>query len=196
MNCANGKIEEIGYCEVELPTDLLVLGGGMILVGSKISNTINIFSNKAKEVVKKLSFANTYTYVDQLAPEELLLHFFNTPVLHRLALTTEEQTEIVRLPVSLIRFGGWLGTVSREERQVKTRPKKYWFGVSEGKVVIVPNLQGAGKKKVRTKQTDRIAQVIRPSGKQLGCNLALIPYNFQRMVDEMPLRPVFTKKIV
>lgn len=41
----------------------------MVLVGSKISNTINIFSNKAKEVVRKLNFSSTYTYVDQLAPE-------------------------------------------------------------------------------------------------------------------------------
>jgi predicted RNase H-like nuclease (RuvC/YqgF family) len=98
--------------------------------------------------------------------------------------------------VSLIRFGGWLGTVSKEDKQLKTRSKKYWFGISEGKVIIVPNLQGAGKKKVRSKQTERIAQVIRPNGKQLGCNLALIPYNFQRMIDEMPLRPVFTKKII
>lgn len=178
-----------------IPTDLLVLGGGMILVGSKVTNTIHVFSNKVKEIVRKLTFPTTYTYVDQLTQEDLLLHFFNTPILHRFALQSEQQTEIVKLPVSLIRFGGWLGSVNREEKQVKARPKKYWFGVSEGKVIIVPNLQGAGKKKVRSKQTDRIAQVIKPSGKHLGCNLALIPYNFQRMVDELSLRPVFTKKI-
>jgi hypothetical protein len=41
----------------------------MILVGSKISNTINILSNKAKEVVKKLNFAINYTYVDQISNE-------------------------------------------------------------------------------------------------------------------------------
>jgi hypothetical protein len=167
----------------------------MILVGSKVTNTIHIFSNKAKEIVRKLTFPTTYTYVDQLTQEDLLLHYFNTPTLYRFSLQSEEQTEIVKLPVSLIRFGGWLGSVNREEKQVKARPKKYWFGISEGKVVIVPNLQGAGKKKVRSKQTDRIAQVIKPSGKHLGCNLALVPYNFQRMVDELSLRPVFTKKI-
>lgn len=168
----------------------------MVLIGSKVSSTIHIVSAKTKEIVKKVTFSSTYTYVDQLNSEELVLHYFNSPILHRLALQSEEQTELVKLPVSLIRFGGWLGTVSREEKQVKARPKKYWFGVSEGKVVIVPNLQASGKKKVRAKQTDRIAQVIKPSGKQLGCNLALIPYNFQRMVDEMPIRPLFTKKIV
>ena len=47
----------------------------------------------------------------------------------------------------------------------------------------MPNLLGAGKKKVRSKQTDRIAQVIKPSGKHLGCNLAIIPYDFRRMID-------------
>jgi hypothetical protein len=41
----------------------------MILVGSKISNTIKILSNKAKEVVKKLNFAINYTYVDQISNE-------------------------------------------------------------------------------------------------------------------------------
>jgi hypothetical protein len=68
VSCINGKIEEITYCEVDLPTDLLVLGGGQILVGSKVSSSINIVSNKAKEVVKKLTLNQTYTYVDQLTP--------------------------------------------------------------------------------------------------------------------------------
>jgi hypothetical protein len=66
---------------------------------------------------------------------------------------------------------------------VKSKLKKYWYAISEGKVVIVPNLQSEGKKKIRTKQTDRIAQVIKPNGKNLGCNLGIIPYNFQRMID-------------
>jgi hypothetical protein len=73
--------------------------------------------------------------------------------------------------------------VTKVDKQVKAKLKKYWFGVSEGKIVIVPNLLSAGKKKIRTRQTERVAQVIRPSGKNLGCNLAVIPYNFQRMVD-------------
>jgi hypothetical protein len=97
----------------------------------------------------------------------------------------------------LIRFGGWLHTIRREgQKQLKLKPKKYWFGISEGKVVIVPNLQKEGKKKVRTRQTDRISQVIQPNTKSLGCSLALIPFNFTRMINELPLKPVFTKKIV
>lgn len=88
--------------------------------------------------------------------------------------------------MSIIRFAGWLSSVTRiSEKQVKSKLKKYWYAVSEGKVVVIPNLQSEGKKKIRTRQTDRIAQVIKPNGKNLGCNLALIPYNFQRMVDEM-----------
>ena len=79
---------------------------------------------------------------------------------------------------------------------MKAKIKKFWYGVSEGKIVIVPNIQKEGKKKVRVRQTDRIAQVIRPTGKILGCSLAVIPYNFTRMINELPFKPVFTKKIV
>ena len=61
---------------------------------------------------------------------------------------------------------------------------------------MVPNVQKEGKKKVRVKQTDRIAQVLRSTGKLMGCNLAVIPYNFTRMIEELPVKPVFTKKIV
>jgi hypothetical protein len=49
--------------------------------------------------------------------------------------------------------------------------------------MIIPNLHKPGQKKIRVKQTDRIAQVVRCQGKQLGCNLAVLPYNFTRMVD-------------
>ena len=186
VNCKNGKIEEITYCEVNLPTDLRVLGGGVVLVGSKISRTINLISTKHKEIVKKLNFSSTYTYVDQLDPEQLLIQYFNNPVLFKLNIQSEEELEVLTLPVSIIRFAGWLSSVTRvSEKQVKSKLKKYWYAVSEGKVVVVPNLQSEGKKKIRTRQTDRIAQVIKPNGKNLGCNLALIPYNFQRMVDEM-----------
>lgn len=66
---------------------------------------------------------------------------------------------------------------------MKSKLKKYWYGVSEGKVIVVPNLQKEGKKKVRTRQTDRISQVIRPNTKALGCSLAVIPYNFTRMIN-------------
>ncbi len=66
---------------------------------------------------------------------------------------------------------------------MKSKIKKYWYGVSEGKIVVIPNILKEGKKKIRVKQTDRIAQVIRPSSRSLGCNLAIIPYNFSRMID-------------
>lgn len=87
------------------------------------------------------------------------------------------------MPVSIIRFGGWLNSVSKGENQLKTKLKKYWYGVSEGKIIVIPNLHKEGKKKLRIKQTDRIAQVFRPTSKKLGCNLGIIPYNFQRMVE-------------
>lgn len=84
----------------------------------------------------------------------------------------------------------------KKDNQVRPNNRKYWYGISEGKVIIVPNILKEGKKKIRTKQTERIAQVIRPKGRLLRCNLALIPYNFQRMIDELPIKPIFTKKIV
>ena len=87
--------------------------------------------------------------------------------------------------MSIIRFGGWLYSISKGEKQLKSKTNKYWFGISEGKVVIVPNILKEGKKKVRVRQTSRIAQVIRPTTKAFGCNLALIPYDFARMVEQM-----------
>lgn len=101
------------------------------------------------------------------------------------------------MPVSLIRFGGWITSVTGlASKQVKSKVKKYWYGVSEGKIIIVSNLLKDRKKKIRVMQTERIAQVFRPSAKALGCNLAVIPYQFSKMIDELPIKPVFTKKIV
>lgn len=56
----------------------------MVLVGSKISRAINLISTKHKEIVKKLTFSSTYTYVDQIDPEQLLIQYFNNPVLYKL----------------------------------------------------------------------------------------------------------------
>ena len=112
-------------------------------------------------------------------------------------LEEERQVEVVKLPVSVIRFGGWLHTVSRmNKKMLKAKIKKFWYGISEGKIVIVPNIHKEGKKKARVRQTDRISQVLKPNGKHLGCNLAVVPYNFSRMINEMPIKPVFTKKII
>ena len=97
----------------------------------------------------------------------------------------------------LIRFGGWLSTLSKNKSSIKTKSKKYWFGVSEGKVIIVSNLQVEGKKKkIRTKQTERIAQVIKPTSRLMYCDLAILPFNFERMIEEHEIKPVFTKKIL
>ena len=73
-------------------------------------------------------------------------------------------------------------SVTKEGKLLKARDKKYWFGVSEGKVLVIPNLMRGGKKKVRTKQMDRVGQVIVPATRALGCNLAVIPYNFTRLM--------------
>lgn len=146
--------------------------------------------------MKELSLKDTYTYIDHVEGDELLIQYFNNPILFKFTFQTEKQEEMVRLPVSIIRFGGWLTSISRGDGHVKTKYKKYWYGVSEGKIVIIPNLQKEGKKKIRMRQTERIAQVIRSNGRQLGCNLAIIPYNFSRMIDELPVKPIFTKKIV
>ena len=97
----------------------------------------------------------------------------------------------------MLRFGGWLNSITKyQEKTVKSQIKKYWYGISEGKVVIIANIMKEGKKKIRVKQAERIAQIIKPTGKGLGCNLAVIPYNFTRMIEELPVKPVFTKKIV
>lgn len=86
--------------------------------------------------------------------------------------------------MTLIRFGGWLSSVTKTgDKQLKSKTKKYWYGISDGKIVIIPNIQKEGNKKVRVKQTDRIAQVIRPATRSLGCNLAIVPYQFTRMVN-------------
>lgn len=153
------------------------------MIGSKISNTINIVNMKQREVVKSIKMSNTYTYLEYLEGDQFIIQYFNNPELRSLNIQTQEEKVIIVLPVSIIRFGGWLNSVSKGENQLKTKLKKYWYGVSEGKIIVIPNLHKEGKKKLRIKQTDRIAQVFRPTSKKLGCNLGIIPYNFQRMVE-------------
>lgn len=154
------------------------------MVGSKVTGRLNILNIRKKESVKQWNFQDTFTYVAHLKHQELIVQYFDSPILWSLNLETEKENELARLPVTLIRFGGWLSSVSKMgDKQVKSKLNKYWFGVSEGKVVVIPNLQKEGKKKVRVKQTDRIAQVIRPAVRSLGCNLAVVPYNFTRMID-------------
>ena len=46
------------------------------------------------------------------------------------------------MPVSIVRFGGWVSSVTKlNDKQVKSKVRKYWYGVSEGKIVIIPNIQ-------------------------------------------------------
>jgi hypothetical protein len=197
VNCVNGKIEELLNCDLEVPTDLHYLGGGSVLVASKIGRSVNVIDIRRREVLKELAFKETITYIDHYDQEELILQYFNNPCLYRFSLKDEKETELARLPVGILRFGGWLHSVSKQgNRQLKSKLRKYWFGVSEGKVIIIPHLHKDGKKKIRVRQTDRIAQVVKPSGRLLGCNLALVPYNFTKMIEELPVQPVFTKKIV
>lgn len=181
---------------MQIPTDIQYIGNSVVLIASKISKTVNIINIKAKTISKQLAFEQTFTYLGHIDHEQLIMQYFGNPSLYKFSLEEEKETELVKLPVSLIRFGGWLHNVSKMDKQVKSKLKKYWFGVSEGKVVVVTNLHKDGKKKVRVRQTDRIAQVIKPNCKALGCSLALIPYNFRRMMDELPVKPVFSKKIV
>lgn len=76
MSCTNGRIEEMGHCEVELPTDIKLMGKNMLLVASKLTLTAHIFSLKKKEVVKRVPLRNTYGYLDVLG-EELIVQYFN-----------------------------------------------------------------------------------------------------------------------
>ena len=125
----------------------------------------------------------------------ILIHHVNHSSLLAIDPDNSKACEVASLPVGVIRFGGWLGTVSKDKHPVKAPKKKYWWAASEGKLLIVPNLGRKGQRKVRVKQTHRIAQVVRPSGKYIGCDLAVIPHNFETMVEELPIQPVFTKKI-
>jgi hypothetical protein len=64
VNCRTGKIEELTYCEVEQPTDLLLLGGGLVVVGSKLTQSLNLLNIKSKELVKEVRLKETYTYIE------------------------------------------------------------------------------------------------------------------------------------
>jgi len=167
-----------------LPTDLKYLGSGLLLIGSKLTRSINILNIRKKDIFRTFNLDKTYTYVEHVEADQLLIQYFNNPILYKFSFNNQEQTELVTLPVTIIRFGGWLANITRAANAlIKSKPKKYWYCISEGKIVIIPNLMKDGKKKIRVRQTDRIAQVVKSNSRMLGCNLAIIPYNFKRMID-------------
>ena len=78
-----------------------------------------------------LRFNDTIAYIDHFNAEELVVQYFNNPVLYKFMLEEEKQVEVARLPVSVVRFGGWLHNVSRVGgMMVKAKIKKFWYGVS------------------------------------------------------------------
>lgn len=86
----NGNIEELTYSEVDLPTDIKYLGNGVAMIGSKIGRTINLLNIRSKEIVKKISFSATFTYIDCIDSEQLLIQYFNNPLLYRFDVEEEK----------------------------------------------------------------------------------------------------------
>ena len=81
--------------------------------------------------------------------EEIVVQYFDNPVLYKFILEEERQVEVSRLSVSVVRFGGWLPNISRVGgKMMKVKIKKFWYGVSWGKDSYVPNVQKEGKKKL------------------------------------------------
>jgi hypothetical protein len=65
-------------------------------------------------------------------------------------------SDIVKIPVGKIRDMGWLQYITK-----RRKAKNYWYGVSEGKIVIVSQMGKDSKRgrKVRVKQMPRIGSV-------------------------------------
>ena len=49
------------------------------MIGSKISNTINIINMKQREVIKSIKLTNTYTYLEYLEGDQFIIQYFNNP---------------------------------------------------------------------------------------------------------------------
>ena len=63
--------------------------------------------------------------------EEIVVQYFDNPVLYKFILEEERQVEVSRLSVSVVRFGGWLPNISRVGgKMMKVKIKKFWYGVS------------------------------------------------------------------
>lgn len=73
---------------MDLPTDIKSLGGGLIMIGSKITNTINIINMKQRELVKSIKLNNTFTYLDFLEGDQFIIQYFNNPELRSLNIQT------------------------------------------------------------------------------------------------------------
>lgn len=76
--------------------------------------------------------------------------------------------------------------------------KTFWFGVGEGKVVIISNVSKKCEKKVkkvRVKQFPRIGTIIHNSQGESVWDLAVVPLNFRKHIKEKVMAPVIVKKI-
>lgn len=100
-----------------------------------------------------------------------------------------KQERIVELPVRSVRFGGWISRSIQNQKEVRVKSGKYWWGVSEGKIVIISHLaklnegNSLKKPKIRVKQGPRIAEVFTVStGRAYRCSLAVIPYEFEKII--------------
>ena len=58
------------------------------MIGSKISNMINIVNMKQREVVKSMKMSNTYTYLEYLEGDQFIIQYFNNPELRSLNIQT------------------------------------------------------------------------------------------------------------
>lgn len=103
------------------------------------------------------------------------------------------QTTIVDLPIRKIRYAGWFQKEMSESR----RRKIFWFGVGEGKVVIISNVSKNSEKKVkkvRVKQFPRIGTILHRHDES-SWDLAVVPLNFKKHIHEKVMKPVVVKKI-
>lgn len=85
------------------------------MVGSKITNTVKIFNYKTKKVVGEYNFKKTYTYIQELDENRLLIKYLDDSNLYQINIGGFKVIEklLVNLPAKSIRFGGWLNHVTK-----------------------------------------------------------------------------------
>jgi hypothetical protein len=166
FNYLNGNIKDIAEVDVSHPTDLRICSkGNRILVGSRYSQEVEAYQigkqeNGKKSIKKviKIRLEHTYNILDlcYYNPVNLMVKYQHEKTIEELDKKGNKISTIVKLPTEKIRSYGW---VEYACSPIKT--KKFWYAVSEGKIIIVSRMANISHlKKVRVKQMPRIADVI------------------------------------
>lgn len=173
LNYRTGKVTCLFSTNLDHPTHLSYADNNKLLMGSTYTQQILVYDIKTHKPLINVTVQDAFTCVEWLR-DRLLLGFVASPWLQLMDMGGNCEN-YVKLPFTGLRFTGWITHGS----------KYFWYGIGEGRVVIVSHLHKEQKrKKIRTKQVPRVAGVVGPLSMEDGREyLGVVPYNFSQMIS-------------